>query len=82
MHCVGFEVASFRLSAEEEQKARRDLSAVRKQLKSLSLEHNIDSALFRLKKKYSLWERLPFYVAWFHARMGVSGESRPAAFTN
>jgi radical SAM protein with 4Fe4S-binding SPASM domain len=77
MHDAGVEVASFLLSAEEEQRVRIKLSKVREQLKSLSLEHNIDLALLRFETKYPLWEKLPCYIAWFHARVTVDGEIQP-----
>jgi len=50
-----------------------EMKAVRERAESLSLVHNIDETLLRLKLGEHVWRRLPCYVGWFYTRVKVDG---------
>lgn len=66
-------LAESRLSAEEEKEARLSLIAIKKQLGSLGLHHNIDQTLYRYKIGEAVWHMSPCYIPWLHARFKVDG---------
>jgi len=53
------------------------LTSLRKQLDSLSLNHNIVQTLLRYKIGDTVWEKLPCYIAWYHSRIRVNGNVFP-----
>ncbi|MGR3319834.1 MAG: radical SAM protein [Candidatus Anammoxibacter sp.] len=70
-------LTTFSLSPEEEKILHRSLIRMRKQLNSLSINHNIDHTLMRYKRGETVWKKLPCYVAWNHARIEVDGMVLP-----
>lgn len=71
------ELARFGLTVDEEKEVVRTLSGVRKKLNSISIRHNIDQVLLRYKLGEKVWEKLPCYIAWFHARIRSDGALQP-----
>lgn len=65
--------ASLSLREEDEKRLREALPHIGKRLHSLSIEHNIEELLQRYDIGYAVWERLPCYIAWSHARILVDG---------
>ena len=55
----------------------RSLNLLKKRLHSLKVTHNISKTLWRYKIGESVWEKLPCYIAWFHARFRVNGNVLP-----
>ena len=77
MYTVGGTLASFALSPAEEKSTKQSLSRLRKRLNSLSLSHNIDEALLRYELGEAVWQKMPCYTPWFHARIRVDGTVLP-----
>jgi hypothetical protein len=46
---------------------------MKKRLNSLSMEHNIGETLLRYRIGEAVWNKLPCYVGWLHARIKVDG---------
>jgi MoaA/NifB/PqqE/SkfB family radical SAM enzyme len=70
-------LSSFTLSPDEEKLLHFSLTRIRKQLDSLSINHNIDQTLLRYRIGEAVWKKLPCYVAWLHARIKVDGTVIP-----
>lgn len=70
-------LASFALSSSEEEFLRLTLARMRQRLKSLSIDHNIDQTLLRYGIGEAVWQELPCYIGWFHARIKVDGTVLP-----
>ena len=70
---------SFTLSHDEKRLVYHSLSRIRKQLNTRSLTHNIEEVLLRYKIGVAVWEKLPCYIAWFHARIKVDGTVQPCS---
>ena len=68
---------SYALSAEEEKSLGFSLTKMKKRLNSLSMKHNIDETLLRYRIGEAVWNKLPCYVGWFHARIKVDGTVLP-----
>jgi MoaA/NifB/PqqE/SkfB family radical SAM enzyme len=68
---------SYALSAEEETSLCLSLIKMKKRLNSLSMNHNIDETLLRYRIGEAVWNKLPCYVGWFHARIKVDGTVLP-----
>ncbi|HAJ56812.1 MAG TPA: hypothetical protein DCL35_03470 [Candidatus Omnitrophica bacterium] len=66
-------LAPFALSREEEKEVVATLCRVRKRLDSLTVPHNIDNALLRYRLGQNVWQNLPCYIMWFHARIRSDG---------
>lgn len=66
-------LAKFALTSEEEKEVMTALRRVRKRLDSLAVPHNIDQVLLRYGMGQDVWEKLPCYIAWFHARIRSDG---------
>jgi len=67
----------FALSPIEEKSLRSSLVRMKKQLKLLSINHNIDQTLLRYRIGEAVWKKLPCYIPWFHARVTVDGAVLP-----
>ncbi len=61
------------LTQDEEKSLRYYLTRMKKQLDSLSINHNIDDVLLRYKIGEDVWQNFPCYIAWFHARIRTNG---------
>jgi MoaA/NifB/PqqE/SkfB family radical SAM enzyme len=70
-------LTSYALSPIEEKSVRESLIRVRKRLNSLSLSHTIDRTLLRYKMGRAVWQKMPCYIPWLHARITVDGAVRP-----
>jgi MoaA/NifB/PqqE/SkfB family radical SAM enzyme len=68
---------SFILSLDEKKLVNQSLSRIRKQLNAHFLTHNIEEVFLRYKIGADVWEKLPCYIAWFHARIKVDGTVQP-----
>jgi len=82
MHNFRQALSSVMLSADEEQVVRSSLSLARRRLESLSMCHNIDLALLRFETGDAVWNKLPCYVLWFHARIRTDGVVQPCGRCN
>ncbi len=67
------ELVSLALSPDEEISVRLSLLLTKKKLHSLSIAHNIKTALLRYKIGEAVWKKLPCYIGWFHIRLKVDG---------
>jgi len=67
----------YALSAEEEKSLCLSLVKMKKRLNSFSMEHNIDETLLRYRIGEAVWNKLPCYVGWLHARIKVDGTVLP-----
>jgi MoaA/NifB/PqqE/SkfB family radical SAM enzyme len=67
----------YALSAEEEKFLCFSLIKMKKRLNSLSMKHNIDETLLRYRIGEAVWNKLPCYVGWLHARIKVDGTVLP-----
>jgi MoaA/NifB/PqqE/SkfB family radical SAM enzyme len=65
------------LSPEQIQQFQKDLSKAKNKLQSLDIVDNIDEVFTRLRLGYSVWERLPCYVTWYHTRIRADGCVQP-----
>jgi len=73
MHNVKSQLNSFALSEDEMITFVRRLLGMKKRLALTGLEHNIGWVLERYRMGDAVWEKLPCYVAWYHARIRVDG---------
>jgi len=67
----------YALSPEEEKSLYLSLIKMKKRLNSLSMEHNIGETLLRYRIGEAVWNKLPCYVGWLHARIKVDGTVLP-----
>ena len=65
------------LSPSEAEQLMSGLTRVRKRLAKLPLKHNITDALLRFRIGQKVWEKLPCYIGWFHARVKLDGTVLP-----
>jgi MoaA/NifB/PqqE/SkfB family radical SAM enzyme len=70
-------LAPFDLSTDEERLVQLSLFRARRRLKSFPMGHNIDEILLRYKLGSAVWQKLPCYIAWIHARIRVDGAVQP-----
>ena len=70
-------LAHLSLSPDQERLLCFTLSRMKKKLASLSITHNIDQTLLRYKIGEAVWEKLPCYIGWLHARIKVDGTVLP-----
>jgi len=68
---------SYALSPEEEKSLYLSLIKMKNRLDSLSMEHNIGETLLRYRIGEAVWNKLPCYVGWLHARIKVDGTVLP-----
>lgn len=69
--------SSHLLIPEEEQQISEHLLRMKRKLKSLSIDHTIDTALLRYRIGGAVWKRLPCYIGWLHARIKPNGRVLP-----
>lgn len=55
---------------------RHALRQTAKRLKSFGIKHNIDETLLRYQIGEEVWQKLPCYMGWVHARAKVNGTVR------
>jgi MoaA/NifB/PqqE/SkfB family radical SAM enzyme len=67
------ELQAFTLSPEQEREVFPRLKRIRRQLKALNIQHNIDQTLFRYRTGEAGWKDFPCYIAWLHAHVKVDG---------
>jgi len=65
------------LSPDEQKQLMADLARLKRKLAGQRLEHNIDDALARFRIGRKVWEKLPCYIGWFHARVKLDGTVLP-----
>ncbi len=65
------------LSPDEERVLTTTLKKMKRDLKALSLESNIDQTLLRYHIGEAVWEKLPCYIGWIHARIKTDGTVMP-----
>lgn len=65
------------LSVEEEKLLFRRLTIMEKNLDSLSLKHNIATTILNYRLRNDVWQKLPCYIAWLHARIRTNGAVLP-----
>ena len=65
------------LSQAEEESVIFSLNKIKKQLNSLSIDHNIKQVLRRYKIGEVVWEKLPCYIGWLHATIKMDGMVLP-----
>jgi MoaA/NifB/PqqE/SkfB family radical SAM enzyme len=73
---------SYLLSPEEERWLRGKLIQAKKRLNSLSLQHNIPETILRYELGETVWQKMPCYIPWFHARIRVDGIVHPCGRCN
>jgi len=71
------ELEVFALTPDEEEILLFTLKQMKPRLDSLSMGNNIDQALLRYRIGESVWQKLPCYIAWLHARIKVDGTVLP-----
>jgi len=65
------------LSSGEEHEVRARLVRLKREWVALSREHAIDTTLLRYRIGGRVWERLPCYIGWLHARIKPDGSVSP-----
>jgi radical SAM protein with 4Fe4S-binding SPASM domain len=70
-------LASLALSPDQERLLCLSLSRMKGKLNALSIRHNIDQTLLRYRIGEAVWQKLPCYIAWLHARVKVDGTVLP-----
>ena len=77
LHDIGGHFSEFTFPPAEKGSLFLSLKRLKKQLKSLSVNHNIDYTLQRYRIGEAVWEKLPCYIGWYHARIRVDGRVLP-----
>jgi radical SAM protein with 4Fe4S-binding SPASM domain len=67
------------LSMEDSDAIRKDLLKMKKELKAVGVENNIDEYLSRVKLAPNFWNRIPCYVGWFQTYITVDGTVIPCS---
>jgi radical SAM protein with 4Fe4S-binding SPASM domain len=65
------------LSSEEYHQVRKHLLSMKRKLKTLSMDHNIDTVLLRYQIGGEVWKKLPCYIGWLHTRVKPDGSVLP-----
>lgn len=65
------------LSQTEQSELRRSLQKAKTLLQHASIDHNIDMTLRRYTVGEAVWNTLPCYVGWIHARIAEDGNVYP-----
>jgi radical SAM protein with 4Fe4S-binding SPASM domain len=73
MQNVKSQLNSFALSEDEMKIFVRRLLGMKKRLALTGLEHNIGWVVERYRMGDAVWEKMPCYIAWYHARIRVDG---------
>ncbi len=63
----------FMLTPDEEKAVCYSLNHLTSRLKSFSVQHNINEILLRYRIGEAVWEKLPCYIGWIHARIKTDG---------
>lgn len=69
-------------NADQKNQIRSSLNLIKKQLQSLSLQHNINQSFFSYRFDESAWRRLPCYIAWNYAYLKSDGTVLPCQRCN
>jgi MoaA/NifB/PqqE/SkfB family radical SAM enzyme len=77
LKCWWGSLAPLSLSGEEEKSLIRTLKRIRGKLDCLSLKHNIGAAIVDYNLRDDVWQKMPCYIAWLHARIKVNGTVLP-----
>jgi len=70
-------LAFMALSPGEEGALRITLMKMKSDLRALSLQSNIDQTLLRYRIGEAVWEKMPCYIGWIHARIKTDGTVMP-----
>jgi MoaA/NifB/PqqE/SkfB family radical SAM enzyme len=70
-------LASYALPSEEEEHLFQDMRRMKKKLKALSIDHNIDQTILRYRIGPVVWEKVPCYISWIHVRIKSDGTVLP-----
>ncbi len=65
------------LSIHQRKQLQRSLMQAKRKLATHAIEHNIDEALFRFRHGENIWQKLPCYIMWYHARIRADGSLQP-----
>jgi MoaA/NifB/PqqE/SkfB family radical SAM enzyme len=65
------------LTPGEEHEVRAELVRLKKESQATGLDHNIDATLVRYRIGGKVWEKLPCYIGWLHARIQPDGSVLP-----
>ncbi len=60
-------------SVDEEQLIYDSLMDAKKRLEAYSIQHNISNVLTRREIGENVWEKVPCYIAWIHAKIRADG---------
>jgi len=70
-------LASSALSPAEEQSLLLSLEKIEKRLQSLRLSHNIGQTRVQYRIGKQVWQKIPCYIGWIHARVKTDGTILP-----
>jgi radical SAM protein with 4Fe4S-binding SPASM domain len=65
------------LSPDEEQSLLLSLKETERRINSVGLEHNIGQTLMRYRIGKQIWQNVPCYIGWTHARIKIDGSVYP-----
>ncbi len=82
MYSANDTLDSYLLCPEEEKSLREELIRVKQSLRSLPLRHNIPDVLLRYELGKTIWQKMPCYIPWVHARVKVDGTVHPCSRCN
>jgi MoaA/NifB/PqqE/SkfB family radical SAM enzyme len=68
---------SYAMTPEDENNLFQSLTQMRKRLRTLPLNHNIDQTLLRYRIGDAVWKKLPCYIDWIDSRVKVDGTVLP-----
>jgi MoaA/NifB/PqqE/SkfB family radical SAM enzyme len=77
IHSLKGDMASHKLSAEEQEMVLSSLFRAKKSLRQRSMHNNIDDALRLYRIGDAVWDTLPCYVGWVHTRIRIDGTVYP-----
>jgi radical SAM protein with 4Fe4S-binding SPASM domain len=75
----GGNLSSLALSHSEERQTVQSLKRVKRDLRGLSISHNVDQTLRRYEIGEAVLDRFPCYVGWVHMRIRTDGTVFPCA---
>jgi MoaA/NifB/PqqE/SkfB family radical SAM enzyme len=65
------------LKSEEFEPVVQEMSAAAARLERAGMDHNVDAATVRYQVGECVWQEIPCYLAWFHARVKLDGKISP-----
>jgi MoaA/NifB/PqqE/SkfB family radical SAM enzyme len=71
------DLKSASLSADAQKALEYTLATTGKETNTVPLKLNVEDALLRYRIGERVWEKLPCYIAWFHARVKIDGTVLP-----